>query len=240
MRSRLFSWLKIRGSLYLLGFLWNRKTKHKPWKSWFCEAMTADTLLLFEHAAGNQSWNSEWLSSSCFMNYSDRSGTGWLQALFPRADSSPPEWRCSMYSYSWRRNITEPFMNRSRYSYSWRSRTLDIFNLYLLTPRDACTHQGTCPCTSCTTRTSRPWARPPSPCPSTRRGPWSWGRTDTCHNWLRPPGIIYNERGQQGDAIAMLLYILCFFYLLCLSSDVKYKKNIKIHFILYSLDKNTK
>ena len=121
MRSRLFSWLKIRGSLHLLGFLWNRKSKHKPWKSWFCEAMTADTLLLFEHAAGNQSWNSEWLSSSCFMNYSDRSGTGWLQALFPRADSSPPEWRCSMYSYSWRRNITEPSMNRSMYSYSWRA-----------------------------------------------------------------------------------------------------------------------
>ena len=113
MRSRLFSWLKIRGSLHLLGFLWNRKTKHKPWKSWFCEAMTADTLLLFEHAAGNQSWNSEWLSSSCFMNYSDRSGREWLQALFPRADSSPLEWRCSMYSYSWRRNITEPSMNRT-------------------------------------------------------------------------------------------------------------------------------
>ena len=60
-----------------------------------------------------------------------------------------------------------------------------------LTRLDACTHQGTCPGTSCTSRTSRPWAPPPWPCPSTRRAPWSWGSRGTCHNpgqWPRSDG----------------------------------------------------
>ena len=61
----------------------------------------------------------------------------------------------------------------------------------VLTRRAACIHQGTCPCTSCTSRTSRPWAPRPWPCPSTRRGPWSWGSTGTCRNpgeWPRSDG----------------------------------------------------